>query len=140
MSRTHAHQGVIAVCAVREYCTLDDIFAIAAERGVHQNVMDFGKLRVEATFSGDNLVLQNNGVVLGVQINPEEYYLLCYQAMLDFKAGDARHLDILELTEGTFEGGCWHPGRRLNGDETTIMCYLTPRILHLKIHTFNDYQ
>ena len=33
MSRTHAHQGVIAVCAVREYCTLDDIFAIAAERG-----------------------------------------------------------------------------------------------------------
>ena len=33
MSRTHAHQGVIAVCAVREYCTVDDIFAIAAQRG-----------------------------------------------------------------------------------------------------------
>ena len=32
MSQTHAHQGVIAVCAVREYCTLDDIFAIAEER------------------------------------------------------------------------------------------------------------
>ena len=118
----------------------DALQAIAAERGAHQNVMDFGKLRVEATFSCDNLVLQNNGVVLGAQINPEEYYLLCYQTMLDFKAGDAKHLDILELTEGTFEGGRWHPGRRLNGDETTIMCYLTPRILHLRIHTFDDYQ
>ena len=33
MSTTHAHQGVIAVCAVREYCTLEDILAIAEERG-----------------------------------------------------------------------------------------------------------
>ena len=33
MSQTKAHQGVIAVCAVREYCTVDDIFAIAEERG-----------------------------------------------------------------------------------------------------------
>ncbi len=33
MSLTHAHQGVIAVCAVREYCTVDELFAIAEERG-----------------------------------------------------------------------------------------------------------
>ena len=33
MSATHAHQGVIAVCAVREYCTVDDIFAAAEEKG-----------------------------------------------------------------------------------------------------------
>ncbi len=32
MSATHAHQGVIALCAVREYCTLEDILALAAER------------------------------------------------------------------------------------------------------------
>ena len=32
MSQTHAHQGVIAVCAVREYCTVDDILAIARQR------------------------------------------------------------------------------------------------------------
>ena len=32
MSQTHAHQGVIAVCAVREYCTVEDILAIAEER------------------------------------------------------------------------------------------------------------
>ena len=33
MSQTHAHQGVIAVCAVREYCTVEDILALAEERG-----------------------------------------------------------------------------------------------------------
>ena len=33
MSRTHAHQGVIALAAVREYCAVEDLFAIAEERG-----------------------------------------------------------------------------------------------------------
>ena len=32
MSRTHAHQGVIALAAIREYCSVADILAIAAER------------------------------------------------------------------------------------------------------------
>lgn len=33
MSQTHAHQGVIALAAVREYCEIEDIFALADERG-----------------------------------------------------------------------------------------------------------
>ena len=33
MSRTHSHQGVIALAAVREYATVDDILNIARERG-----------------------------------------------------------------------------------------------------------
>ena len=33
MSATKAHQGVIALAAVREYCELGDIFALAEERG-----------------------------------------------------------------------------------------------------------
>lgn len=33
MSVTKAHQGVIALAAVKEYCSVDDILAIAAERG-----------------------------------------------------------------------------------------------------------
>lgn len=33
MSRTHAHQGVIAVAAVREYCSVEDILKVAQERG-----------------------------------------------------------------------------------------------------------
>ncbi len=33
MSSTHAHQGVIALAAVRDYCTIEDILAAADERG-----------------------------------------------------------------------------------------------------------
>ena len=33
MSQTKAHQGVVAVVGVREYCSIEDIFAIAEERG-----------------------------------------------------------------------------------------------------------
>ncbi len=33
MSRTHSHQGVIAVSAVREYASVDDILAAARDRG-----------------------------------------------------------------------------------------------------------
>ena len=33
MSRTHAHQGVIALAAVREYATVEDILAIAEKKG-----------------------------------------------------------------------------------------------------------
>ena len=33
MSTTHAHQGIIAQAAVREYCSMDDILALAAQRG-----------------------------------------------------------------------------------------------------------
>jgi len=33
MSVTHAHQGVVAMAAVKEYCSVDDILAIAEERG-----------------------------------------------------------------------------------------------------------
>lgn len=33
MSRTHSHQGVIALCAVRAYASVDDILAAAREKG-----------------------------------------------------------------------------------------------------------
>ena len=33
MSQTHAHQGVIALCAVKEYSAIEDMLAVAAERG-----------------------------------------------------------------------------------------------------------
>ncbi len=33
MSQTHSHQGVIALAAIREYCTVQDILDIAAEKG-----------------------------------------------------------------------------------------------------------
>lgn len=39
MSSTHAHQGVIALAAVRDYCTIEDILAAADEKGEHAFVV-----------------------------------------------------------------------------------------------------
>ena len=39
MSQTHAHQGVVALAAVREYCEIADILAIAAERNEAPSAM-----------------------------------------------------------------------------------------------------
>ena len=39
MSRTHAHQGVIAMAAVREYASVDDILNAAKEKGEHPLVV-----------------------------------------------------------------------------------------------------
>ena len=33
MSRTHAHQGVVALCAVKDYCTVEYLLQLAAEKG-----------------------------------------------------------------------------------------------------------
>ena len=33
MSQTHAHQGVVALCAVKEYCSVEDLLQRAAEKG-----------------------------------------------------------------------------------------------------------
>ena len=33
MSQTHAHQGVVALCAVKEYCTVEDLLQRAQEKG-----------------------------------------------------------------------------------------------------------
>ena len=33
MSQTHAHQGVVALCAVKDYCTVEDLLQRAEEKG-----------------------------------------------------------------------------------------------------------
>ena len=33
MSRTHAHQGVVALCAVKDYCTVEELLQLAADKG-----------------------------------------------------------------------------------------------------------
>ncbi len=44
MSRTHAHQGVIAVAAVREYASVEDILAAAKAKGEAPLVVIFDEL------------------------------------------------------------------------------------------------
>ena len=44
MSRTHAHQGVIALAAVRAYVDVEDLLALAAERGEPHLLVVCGEL------------------------------------------------------------------------------------------------
>lgn len=116
----------------------NDLQAVSAEENRKSCLMNFGKLIVRAVFRDENVPVAGNGVVLGVKISSEEYYLLCYQSLITFEAADAGHIEILRMEEGSFEDGYWKSGRRLNGDEVTYMCYREPRLLHLVIHTFDD--
>ena len=43
MSRTHSHQGVIAIAAVREYATVEDILNAAREKGEPPLVVEIGR-------------------------------------------------------------------------------------------------
>ena len=113
--------------------------ALSSEQKKEMPVMDFGKLRVQAVFQSQYLPLKGNGVALCVQMNPEEYFVLAYQCDLTLLAGDARHLDVLALEEGTFADGVWRRRRRLNGDEIATLTIDSPKLFRLKIHTYNDY-
>ena len=113
--------------------------AVCAEQKQDTGVMDFGKLKVAATFKHPFLQMKGNGVALGLQVSEEEYYLIGYQCALSLLPGDAKYVDILEFEEGCFVDGVWKRGRRLNGDETASMVMDAPKLFRLKVHTYNDY-
>lgn len=114
--------------------------ALSSERKEDVHMMDFGKLRVAAVFQNPYLPMQGNGVTLCVQVSDEEYYLIGYQCAVSLMAGDAKHMDLLALEEGSFVDGTWKRLRRLNGDEAAGLTFDAPRLFRIKIHTYNDYQ
>ncbi len=113
--------------------------AVCAEQKQEYSLMNFGKLQVAAVFQNEYLPMKGNGVVLAVQISPEEYYLLGYQAAVSLMAGDAPNMDFLEFEEGEFINGQWKRGRRLNGDETAALTIGDPKLFRIKIHTYGNY-
>lgn len=116
----------------------DALQAVAAERRSDRNIMDFGKLKISAVFNGPLIRAMENGVAVALREKEDEYYILAYHAMLAFSASDAKNLDILEFEEGIYKDGKWIGGRRLNGDEAAVLTYEEPKLLRLKIFTYND--
>lgn len=112
--------------------------AVSAEQKADVSLMDFGKLRVAAVFQNPLVPMKGNGVVLCAQMSLEEYYLIGYQSGVFLMAGDAQHYDLLQVEEGSFVEGQWCRDRRLNGDETAFFVFQEPKLLKLKIHTYND--
>ncbi len=128
--------GMMPLAAAR-YGT-DHLQAVCAERKADRATMDFGKLRLTAVFRGMMIPMPENGVALALRVSEDEFYVIAYHCALSISAGDAKNLDILTLEEGCFENGSWRRGRRLNGDETAFLMFDAPRLLRLKIHTYED--
>lgn len=125
---------------VAEKYGTDDLQAVCAEQKEAQSILDFGKLKLAAVFENPMVPMEKNGVVMGVRISEEEYFILAYHSILGLVAGNARNLDILALEEGQFADGAWQRGRRINGDEAASLMIDKPQLLHLVIHTYNDGQ
>ncbi len=112
--------------------------AICAEQGEAENIMDFGKVKIAGSFEHPFIELGSNGVVLAVQVNPEEYFIIGYQASISIIANDAKNFDILAFEEGSFADGTWRRRRKINGDEIMNLTITDPQLYRIKIHTYND--
>lgn len=116
----------------------NNLQAVCAEKKEQQNIMDFGKFKIMVMFQNPFVKIAENGVALGIKTKEDEAYLIAYNCIPIFAAGDAKNLDILELEEGTFVDGKWVRGRRLNGDEAAYMMITKPALYRVKVQTYDD--
>ncbi|MBQ1346640.1 MAG: DUF5597 domain-containing protein [Erysipelotrichaceae bacterium] len=115
-----------------------DLQAVCAERKAKYNHMSFGKIGISVFFQNPLAPIKENGVALGVKTAEDEVFLITYNCILFFNGEDAKNMDILEFEEGRFTDGKWKAGRRLNGDEAATLMINEPKLLRLKVFTYND--
>ena len=96
--------------------------------------MNFGVFRVEISFPGS----AGTGACLCLQVGDCECYIAGKGCGITFRSAkeELPNLDFLLVEEGTFSDGGWHPGRRLNGDETTLLKLDDPGILHIRFFLY----
>ena len=78
MSVTHAHQGVIALCAVREYASVDDILAAAREAGLPCSQQEVRRILAGLDRAGLVRVSRGRG---GTRLTPAGRALCCRQTV-----------------------------------------------------------
>ncbi len=110
-----AHQGTKTITGVRPTVAFDgkvDDSAQDVRMGdftLHVRFVDpFTPVEHQATAAHGGLI---------VQLGPEEYLVAGQGLTLTFSA-DQGIVGIDSIWEGTYSDGQWHPGRRLNGDES----------------------
>ena len=108
MSVTHAHQGVIALCAVREYASVDDILAAAREKG--EAPLNLGAVIRTACCAGAH------GVII-----PKRRSAGLTAVVAKTSAGAVSHIpvarvpNITALLKQLKEEGVWIFGTAMNG-------------------------
>ena len=133
MSVTKAHQGVIAVCALRSYASLDDILAVAAERGEEPFVVvcdeisdphNLGAIIRSAECAGAH------GVII-----PERRAVGLTPAAVKASAGAveylpvAREVNLTRTIERLKKEGIWIYGTAMNGEDYRKVDFSGPKAL-----------
>lgn len=101
--------------------------------------MDFGSFRLRVGFQSP-LNPRADGACLCLAAGEKECWVVGNACSLTFLSGNPHqpNLDLLQVEEGRFENGAWHPGRRLNGDETANPAMERPSVWHVKLFTYGD--
>ena len=132
MSETHAHQGVIAICAARQYSTLDDIFALAESK----NEPPFIVLCNGITDPHNLGAIIRSAVFFGVHgvIIPKNRNVLLTATVAKASSGAIEHLPICKVVNISStiktlkEHGVWVYAADGNGETSITACNLTGSI------------
>lgn len=113
-----------------------DLQAVISERMDH-DTMIFGTFGFKILMNTP-LVTRKDGVCLILRECEDTYYIIANGCMVNPFSMDPKNpnYDIISLEEGKFINGKWVAGRRLNGDESSRLCYNKLTLLKLKLFTY----
>ncbi len=102
-----------------------------------ENTLDFGRFQFKAVFDSP-FIRRKNGACLMLQTGEDEFYAILCGCSLDVISSDTErpNVDYLCVEEGHFTDGSWIPGRRLNGDEITLMLFEEPVMIKIKVFAY----
>jgi len=109
------------------------------QEGAEPREVEVGAYRLVIRFNRAEFDAYRPGRGLVIALAPEEFLVAGAGYSVEFRprAGGKRHVEHLSVEEGSFRGGEWIPGRRLNGDE--LNCRLGDRLeaRRARLHSFD---
>ena len=117
--------------------------AVAEEKGEVTQTLDFGNWQAVVSYG----VVRNGspkgnsepiGRALIAKIGENEFLVTGAFCRVDFKAVSGGQRDFLQVEEGGYENGTWHPLYIWNGDETDwgLDFSSAPQVLHVSLGTY----
>lgn len=116
----------------------DNLQAAIGERPT-ENELIFGDVNFICSFQDEAGTLHSNGFALVAQLDEFSFYCMFSNCSIHLKSTSAEtpNLDFLRVEDGSFCNGIWHASRILNGDETTTLAFDEPKLLFIKVMTYN---
>ncbi len=112
--------------------------AAIGERPV-ENELTFDNVNFICSFQDESGVTHSNGFALVAQRDEYSFYCMFSSCTVHLKSTSAEYpnLDFLRVEDGNFQNGIWHASRILNGDETASLNFNEPKLLFIKVMTYN---